>query len=435
MAQGKQQPTFWPILALLIAGACTPGQEASSGGSEPQGTTSGGSQQNTDPLGQNGNAVQPNATLPGPTQPNSTEPNGLPVNTNNTVVSPNVVVPLPQGANVRFIGRTDTVTDAAGPMLSWPGSQIVVGFTGTQLTADLAEVDRATYAGARVNNYFLVTTETGATSRIKLSNTAQSYVVATGLAPGQHQIALTKLTEAQIGRVQWLGAKTDGALTFTTASPNRRLEFIGDSGTAGYGSGGAFPCTFSAATEDASVAYPAVVGALLGAEVNNLSFSGKGLVQNRDMVNDSYKTLPILWQRTLPNDEDERPYNPNGWLPQAVVMTIGGNDFRSQVLSQSVFNAKVIAFIKQVQKLYPGVHVYLGLSPMLRNDSHPTQRESGLAYAQAAVTSMADSHVHYIDIPRDLGANGYGCDQHMTPATHRAVAASIAQVLKVQLGW
>lgn len=114
-------------------------------------------------------------------------------------------------------------------------------------------------------------------------------------------------------------------------------------------------------------------------------------------------------------------------------MTIGGNDFRSQVLGQSVFDAKVVALIKQVQTLCPGVHVYL--SPMLRNYSHPTQRESGLAYAQAAVTSMVDNHVHYIDIPRNLGANGYGCDQHTAPATHRAVATAIAQVLKVHLGW
>jgi hypothetical protein len=116
-------------------------------------------------------------------------------------------------------------------------------------------------------------------------------------------------------------------------------------------------------------------------------------------------------------------------------MTIGGNDFYNQVLDESTFNATVTAFIKKVQAQYSGVHVYLGVSPMLRDDAHPNQRESGIAYAQAAVSALADSHVHYIDLPADVGANGYGCDEHMTPTTHKLTANAVAQALKAPLGW
>ena len=404
---------LWLLSGAFLANACT---QADTGSTAPA---------------QNANTPQP---APGATTQNGNPNTGATAGNGNAATDPQVVVPAAQGANVRYMGRVDG-SDANGPIISWPGSQIIIGFNGTALTVDLLEMDQASYSGAAVDNYFSVTIDNVASTRIKLSHTATSYLVASALPKGQHQVVLTKLTEGQMGRVQYLGSKTDGTLTFTTAAPTRRLEFIGDSGTAGYGAGGTFPCTFSAATEDASVAYPAVVGSLLSAEARNLSYSGKGLVQNRDMVNDSYKTLPVLWVRTLPNDENVTTYNPNGWVPQAVVMTIGGNDFYNQVLDQNTFNATVIAFIKKVQAQYSGVHVYLGVSPMLRDDNHPNQREDGIAYAQAAVTSMADSHVHYVALPADLGTNGYGCDEHMTPATHKVTANAIVQTLKAQLGW
>jgi lysophospholipase L1-like esterase len=360
----------------------------------------------------------------------ATEPN-----TSGPATTPNVIIPPANGPALRFIGRVDAATDSNGPILAWPGTQILIGFKGTMLVVNLAELDQINYNGKRQSNYFGVSIDGGATSKIKLGPTTTSYAVATGLPDAQHQVVLTKLTEAQMGRTQYLGCKTDGALTYTPPISTRHIEFIGDSGTAGYGADGVSPCTFSAATENAALAYPSVVGNALTAEVHNIAFSGKGIVQNRDMEGDNYKTLPVLWERVTPGDTNITEYNPKTWVAQAVVMTIGGNDFYAGVLDQKTFSSRLVPFIKQIQTGYPNVHVYVGVSPMLRNDAHPTQRETGIAYVKGIVATLADNNVHYLDLPQDLGANGYGCDQHMSPGTHKAEAAFIAPILKAQLGW
>lgn len=350
----------------------------------------------------------------------------------NTAPAPAAAIP---GAATRYVGRIDAVTDSSGPILAWPGTQILIGFAGTKLTVSLGELDTTTYDGQRQNNAFDVTIDGAAAPRVTLAHGTTSYVVASGLSRGQHQAVLTKRTEGQIGRVQHLGSSTDGSLTFTSPVSARRIEFIGDSGTAGYGAEGNFPCTFTAATENAAVAYPTQVGALLSAEVHSISFSGKGVVQNRDMVNDAEKTLPVLWTRTLPNDENVLTYKPESWQPQVVVMTLGGNDFYVGILSQAEFVAKVTAFISTLRKAYPAAHIYLGVSPMLRDDIAANERDTGLAYARASVAAAASDHVHYLDLPADLGANGYGCDEHMSPGTHRLEAAAIAAAIRGTQGW
>lgn len=374
------------------------------------------------------NVAQGNTVVPKPVVP--------------TPQTPNVVVPATPGAAVRYVGRVDT-RDPRGALLSWPATQIVIGFEGTRLSVTLREVDDNRYAGRPVSNAFGVSIDGGKPTTITLAQGTATYPVAVNLPRGQHTVVLTKRTEGQIGRVQHMGSTTDGTLNFTPALSNRRLEFIGDSGTAGYGTDGTYPCAFTSETENAQLAYPTLVGQMLGAEVHSIAFSGKGLVQNRDIVEDTEKMLPVLWQRTLPQDANLLNWNPSTWVPQAVFMVIGGNDFYAQTIPQSQYVPKVNAFITTLQTAYPGVHIFLGLSPMLRNDSSdpggknrtPVERDVGLTYARAIVAAAASDRVHFIDMPADVGDNGYGCDMHMSPATNRVEAAAVAAVLRATLGW
>lgn len=361
----------------------------------------------------------------------------------NAVASPNVVAQQPNGPAVQFLGRFDTVTDPNLTTMAWPGTQIRIGFDGTKLAVTLVAPDAATYDGVAQNCWISASVDGGNETLYKLPQGRATYTLAQNLPTAHHEARITLRTEAQMGRVSFVSATTDGKLSYTTPVPTRRIEFVGDSGAAGYGADGNYPCTFSAATENALVAYPMVVGQLLGAEVRDLSFSGKGLVQNRDMVSDAYKTLPVLWQRTLPFDNPYVVWDANAWRPQVVVLITGGNDFYVDVPDATTYAGKVNDFIAILKAAYPGVRIYLGASPMLRDDSHPTQRETAIGYLKSIATAAGDPNVLYLDIPGPdlndpnavLGANGFGCDEHPSPATHRKVAQSIAATLKAQLGW
>lgn len=382
-----------------------------------------------------------------------------PGNGNNVVDSNGTVVQQPNGPAIAYRGRFEYETDSPNvPIMSWPGTEMLFGFRGSQLSVSLAATDPATYDGVGQAIYMAYAVDGGNTQTLKLSASKSDYVLAQSLAAGQHTVRLAKMTEAQLGRVWFYGATTDGAMTYTPPVSGRRLEFIGDSGTAGYGTLGKAPCSFSAATENADVAYPAVVGRALNAEARNISYSGKGLIQNRDVQNDSYKTMPILWQWASPR-EDANIQDPNWdfnqWKPQAVVATVSGNDVYASIPTQDMFNTKVGGFIKSLRAAYPQAVLFFGVSPMLRsNDPRTGQRTSAIANLKNTLTAANDPNVSFIELPQDngffgtncgtdctatdptcLGSVCVGCDSHMTPYTQRLVADAIVSALKARLKW
>lgn len=443
------------ICSTLLLSACAVLPAALFACSEGTAENLGGQDGNL-PAG-NGNEVGPgnNANDANqPANPNGEVPTGNANSANNAnvpvTVSPNV--PLePNGPAVQFLGRFDTATDDGLHTMAWPSSQILLGFEGTKLTVTLNSLDKRNYGGRRQYPYVASTVDGGAEATYKLADGSAQYVVAQNLTPGHHVVRLTLRTEAQVGRVGYVSAVSDGNLSYTPPVTRRRLEFLGDSGLCGYGADGTHPCDFSDVTENAAVAFPNLVGLTLGAEVRNLSYSGKGLVTNRDNVDDAYKTLPILWQRTLPYDDPDAAWDANTWKPQAVVLVTGGNDYFNEIPDATTFVGTVSSFVTKLKTVYPGVVVFTAVSPMVRDDGNPksqpgasaTKRATAIAYMKQVVTNAADPNVRYLDIPGPdvddpntaLGANGYGCDQHMNDVTHRKIAASVAASLKTQLGW
>ncbi|RYF09180.1 MAG: hypothetical protein EOO40_07360, partial [Deltaproteobacteria bacterium] len=219
-------------------------------------------------------------------------------------VEPNT--PNPPGASVRFLGRVNT-TDPNGPRMSWPGTQIIAGFTGTSLTANLVQVNTHTYGSSNTpaDNYYDIYIDEQPAKTIKLTRGVTSYQVASGLAAGAHVIRMSKRTESDMGTVQFLGfvPEAGGALVPTPGPSTRRIEFVGDSATSGYGADAnvtlANMCPFTPATEQADASYAVQSGIMLKADVHNTSYSGKGIYQNRDVVGDPINTLPKLWTFTL----------------------------------------------------------------------------------------------------------------------------------------
>lgn len=370
-----------------------------------------------------------------------------------------VAAQQPNGPAIALRGRFQYEVGSPNvPIMSWPGTEIVFGFRGSKLTVSLAATDPATYDGAAQAIYMAYAVDGGNTQTLKLSASKSDYVLAQNLAAGQHTVRLAKMTEAQLGRVWFYGATSDGALTYTPPASGRKLEFVGDSGTAGYGTLGTAPCSFSAATEDADVAYPAVVGRALNAESRNISYSGKGLIQNRDVVNDAYKTMPVLWQWSSPR-EDDNVQDPNWdfsqWKPQAVIAVVSGNDVYASIPTQSMFDAKVGGFIKSLRAAYPQAVLFFGVSPMLRsNDPRTGQRTTAIASLKSTIAAANDANVVFIELPQDngffgtncgtdctatdptcLGSVCVGCDSHMTPYTQSLVANAIVSTLRAKLKW
>lgn len=340
-----------------------------------------------------------------------------------------IITTLPDGAipvapDVQYIGRFDT-SDSAGPKFAWSTSTIKANFLGTGISVKLKSSG---------DNYFNVIIDGVVKTPINTpAGSSASYTLASGLENKTHTVELVKRTEANIGEVQFLGfTVTDGSLLAPPPTSSKRIEFIGDSITCGYGNEGTSQYqSFTTKNENAYMAYGAITGRLLGADVITESWSGKGIVQNYGGNKD--ELMPTVYQRILPYDKT-KVYDYTKWIPQVVVINLGTNDISTVALDGTLFTSEYSKLVDKVRSQYPNAHIYCAVGPMLSWDQL-TNMKKYVGDVVNSKNSSGDKNVHFIEFPQQDQANGLGEDWHPSIKTHQLMADQLAKQLKTDLGW
>jgi hypothetical protein len=324
---------------------------------------------------------------------------------------------------VRFVGRVDT-SDPAGARFAWSGAGVVARFTGGTLAVRLADTQQYTV---------LVDGEV----QPKLTSTGGSAVLTPALAPGEHSVELYRRTEANQGESQFLGFDiTGGELSAPPPPPERRIEIIGDSISAGYGNEGADEtCPFSADTENHYLTYGALSARELSAELSTVAWSGKGVVCNYgDEPSSCVDPMPIYFGRTLPERADSA-WDFSLFQPQAVVINLGTNDFSTATDPSEVeFVTAYVTLLERVRAAYPGALVLCTVGPLLSGVDLTTARtyiESAVAQRVAA----GDAAVRSFELDPQDASDGLGCDYHPSLVTHQNMADRLTATLQLELGW
>ena len=127
------------------------------------------------------------------------------------------------------------------------------------------------------------------------------------------------------------------------------VNVSGDSITAGYGNEGSIDKPgFRHAEENAAKTYGALAAKQLGAEAVIIGWSGMGVY--RDLGGGSKHLMPELYLRTL--SEENEKWNFNEYIPRAVVVNLGTNDFAgTKDLNTSEFVDTYISFIREIRAL------------------------------------------------------------------------------------
>lgn len=138
----------------------------------------------------------------------------------------------------------------------------------------------------------------------------KTYMLASGLSASRtYTIELYKVSEARLAQTEKASVVTLRSLSGSAsmrvetppARPTRRLEFLGDSITAGYGNlcghDGLGQSQLKAASNH-YLAWGSVLCRSLGAECHTTAWSGRGLVVNRNGRRGS-ETMPHVYRRTL----------------------------------------------------------------------------------------------------------------------------------------
>jgi lysophospholipase L1-like esterase len=337
---------------------------------------------------------------------------------------------------VRYLGRVNPATKE----LTWPGTGVAFTFTGTSATISLDEVNGS-------NSVDLVID--GGEPTVISNVTSSSITTPSGLAQGNHTVELRKRSEALYGTIVLGDIATNGTLIQNVSPPPRKIEIIGDSISVGYGLDGTYPCTNTAALEDNPETYGALAAESLGADYSVIAWSGIGLVRNYVTASpDTSPVMPELYTRYGSDDADDSYTFPADWIPDAVVINLGTNDFgyvltnasgepydAREPLDPSVYTAGVVSFVDAIQQHYADAEFFLMTSPML-SDSYPTTEDAQHTTqynALEAAISQIGGNAHLVDWPTQGSA--VGCDYHPNAATHAAEGEVLALAISSVLGW
>jgi lysophospholipase L1-like esterase len=248
-----------------------------------------------------------------------------------------------------------------------------------------------------------------------------------GLGPGPHTARLEKLSEAGAGTFAGFLVPAGGAALDPPAPSARRIEFIGDSDTVGYGN--TSPTRVCEGEEvflatDTQASFGPRVARAFDADARIVARSGIGLVRNYGGGQDG--TMSDLYPLAL--TDEAAPLAADGWAPQIVVLTLGSNDFATplgpgepwpdQSALRDEFQAAVTRFLAGLRARYPDAFLLVAV---------PREYDGGdyAVATEAAVEGLRTEGEAAIDLIPLPVLERTACHWHPSLRDHGAMAETL----------
>jgi lysophospholipase L1-like esterase len=324
------------------------------------------------------------------------------------------------------VGRVNPETKE----LTWPSTGVAFSFTGTTASININSVRGTASVALYVDD----------NEPILIPSMDGSPIVTPTLPMGNHTVEIRKRSETNFGTFRITNVTTDGTLVPSVA-PTRKIEIIGDSISVGYGLDGVLPCTDSALLQNNPKTYGAVAAQALGADYSVVAWSGKGLIRNyASNPPDTQPPMPVLYTRYGANDEDDSFTFPSSWVPDAVVINLGTNDFSYLDVREPVNPDDLITalsdLVESIHAQYEDAQFFLVSSPLL-SDYWPTvedaQKTTHLRVLETVTERLDTLKIHIVDWPTQ--GSDVGCDYHPNEATQAQGAELLVTAIQQALGW
>lgn len=330
--------------------------------------------------------------------------------------------PVPDAA-VRASGRM-LALPGGGWQATWPGVHWALRFEGQALAVRLDDP---------INHWVL---EIDGEPRLQIGPApGERRVWLRGLPAGVHEAMLIKRTESPGRAARVLGFELGGGRVLAPPpAPAQRIEFIGDSFTAGYGNLSttrACPGGELAARSDASRAYAVLAARALRSHWRIHARSGSGLLRNWDggRPADSFATEYARW---LQDRDGPPPPEDAGWRAALVVLALGINDFSTPVRAgeprtggqlEADFAAAYRALIAEQRQRHGDPLIVLVSSAL----GHGDRLRPMLARLLAEQRAAGYDRIHLLDWG---SLSAQGCDAHPDAADHRQMAAALVALVR-----
>ncbi|MBR5134820.1 MAG: hypothetical protein IKV35_04415 [Clostridia bacterium] len=322
--------------------------------------------------------------------------------------------------NIVVLGRANRREHAIA--FDWTNSGVFFRFRGNRVTFH--------YDVPALNQrLFLQITVDGRWSRAYVCDGATDVTVDAAF-DGDHTVHCVRITEVldDVPLVM-TGITVDGddaALLPAPALPDRKMLFLGDSITCGFGLlTKGLGNGFTTAEEDGAHTYAALTAAHFQAQAHFVCISGRGIARNCENI--VAPLIPTFFEWT--GSSERTPWDHSTYQPDIIVINAGTNDTvgENAHVELEEFKTAVKAFILRLREVHPNAKIVWGYGMMV------TELHEAI---EAVINDFEDETIQYCKFQTvwafddERGACG-----HPNQRAHRRCAGVLIDKISDMMDW
>ncbi|NLG17828.1 MAG: hypothetical protein GX556_10895 [Fibrobacter sp.] len=317
----------------------------------------------------------------------------------------------PDDPAINYYGRFD-YSNPKAPRFNWSGSTIEFKVSGTA-TVEIELTDGAGYYDIEIDGQ-LQSTPLHADSW-----GPHKYSLVNSLSSDDHVIRIIRRNEPYWAIAAFSGIYlSDGGKITPSAKPVRKMEFLGDSWTAGY-----FieACGDQQAHTNTNKTWARLTSKAFRAQDIILAESGIGLLKSpggRASLPQKYgNTFDTIGSGSTPKWDFSK------WIPDIVTIFLGIND-NSSGAADNEYSAAVHSFVSTIRGNYPDAYIlFISYSGCMDQATR-----SAVA---AETTTLGNKGIYFYECKQEVK----GCTWHPDTTDARAISDSVVAKIKQITGW
>ena len=344
----------------------------------------------------------------------------------------------PADQHIRYMGRI-SFTNPERPAWNYPGVQIIAAFEGTSLRM---------MAKPR-SGYFMAQIDQAEPFKVAFRGERDSVVtLATALPDGRHTVRLMYVIEGYEFFPEFWGFVLDEGrqLVETPVLPSRKIEFIGNSITCGYGNEGLNKFEhFDYATENHYYSYASITARNLDAQHWVVARSGIGAYRNYDgpktgnpesNMPAQYEYTGYAWQPELRKEPTflKEKWDFSRYQPDVICINLGTNDLSTPNYDLKLLKQGYQKLLKMVRQHNPKSKIVFLTGSMLYNQELQTAVQMLNEIADEA-QKAGDKEVYRFDMAHIEGDVFLGNDWHPNVYQDEKMAGELTAYLRKLMGW
>ena len=344
----------------------------------------------------------------------------------------------PSDKFIQYTGRI-SFTNPERPAWNYPGVQIAASFEGTSLRM----------IAKPCSGYFIAQIDQAEPFKVAFRGERDSVVtLATALPNGVHTVRLMYAIEGYEFFPEFWGFVLDKGkkLVETPALPSRKIEFIGNSITCGYGNEGLKKEEgFDYATENHYYSYASITSRNLNAQHWVVARSGIGAYRNygeaktgspRSCMPVQYEYTGYAWDLKLREEATflREKWDFSRYQPDVVCINLGTNDLSTNNYDLELLKQGYQKLLKLVRQHNPKAKIVFLTGSMLYNQELKEACQL-LDDITAEAKKTGDKEVYRFDMSPISGDAFYGNDWHPNIYQDEKMAAELTAYLQKLMGW